>query len=178
MTRIIIILAVIMAFAGLSFAQELKLGVVSSELIVQNFPRFQQAEEQLAREMQTWQNDRKAWEADMERLQKDIENREEQLRNGKMFSEKRRAEMQMAIDSLTLDFNVRIQKQSTAEQERFAKRRAELLAEVFEVVNGVIEEIGNDSDYDFIIDASNGTVVYAKDPDDLNDELLRRLQDK
>lgn len=178
MTRIIIILAIITAFTGLTFGQELKLGVVASELIVQNYPRFQQAEEQLAREMQTWQNDRKAWESDMERLQKDIENSEEQLRNGKMFSEKKKAEMQMSIDSLRYDFQMRIQKQSTAEQEKFTKRRAELLAEVFEVVNGVIEEIGTDNDYDFIIDASNGTVVYAKEPDDLNDELLRRLQDK
>ncbi|MBT3233399.1 MAG: OmpH family outer membrane protein [Calditrichaeota bacterium] len=178
MTRIIIILAVLTAFAGLSFGQELKLGVVASELIVQNYPRFQQAEEQLSREMQTWQNDRKVWESDMERLQKEIENSEEQLRNGKMFSEKKKVEMQMSIDSLRYDFQIRIQKQSTAEQERFTQRRAELLAEVFEVVNGVIEEIGTDSDYDFIIDASNGTVVYAKEPDDLNDELLRRLQDK
>ena len=178
MTRIIVILAVLTAFAGFSYSQELKLGVVASELIVQNYPRFQQAEAQLAREMQTWQNERKSWESDMERLQKDIEILQEQLINGKMFSEKKKAEMQMSIDSLRLDFNVRIQKQSTAEQERFGKRRAELLADVFEIVNAVIEEIGEENGYDFIIDASNGTVVYAKEPIDLNDELLRRLQDK
>ena len=75
-----------------------------------------------------------------------------------------------------MDFNTRLQSQSAFEQERFTNRRAELLAEVFEEVNEVIVEMGETEGYDFIIDASNGTVVYAREPDDLNDQLLRRLQ--
>ena len=48
----------------------------------------------------------------------------------------------------------------------------------FEEVNQVIEEIGEESEFQIIIDAANGSIVYAKDPDDLNDQLIRRLQDK
>jgi Skp family chaperone for outer membrane proteins len=65
-----------------------------------------------------------------------------------------------------------------SEQTKFNTRRAELLSEVFEEVNGVIEEIGEESDFQLIIDASNGSIVYAKDPEDLNDQLIKRLQDK
>ncbi len=174
-----ICLALIALMTGSAIGQELKIGVVASELIVQSYPRFQQAEKQLAQEVQGWESERKTWEADMERLQKEIIDRERRLETGKnMLSEKKKEELQTDIDSLRMDFNERLNRQSTLEQERFNKRRAELLSEVFEIVNGEIEEMGDQEGYDLIIDASNGTVVYARDPDDLNDQLLRRLQDK
>ena len=57
-------------------------------------------------------------------------------------------------------------------------QRAELLAGVFEIVNKAIEEIGEQNDYDLIIDSANGTVVYARDPQELTDQLLQHLENK
>jgi len=165
--------------SGVLHGQEFKIGVVNSELIIQNYPPFRQSEEQLARDIESWQSERASWEADMERLKIDIENSEEQLRTGQnTFSERRKAELQTKIDSLKFDFNQRLNTQFSLEQEKLNQRRAELFAEVFKVVNATIEELGETSGYDFIIDSSNGTVVYARNPDDLNDQLLQLLEDK
>jgi len=175
----ILLLISIFFVQGSLWSQELKIGVVNSELVIQSFPRFKQAEEQLGAEVQSWQAERKAWESDMERLKLSISEKETSLRAGQnVMSEKRKLELRTEIDSLSMDFNIRLNRQAQEEQERFNLRRAELLAEVFEEVNGVIEEIGDESDFQLIIDVSNGSIVYAKDPEDLNDRLIRRLQDK
>lgn len=169
---------IILLFAGLSVAQELKIGIVASELILPNYRGYKAAEQQLEREMQAWQAERKGWEADMERLQKEIKSREVRLSENKMLTPQGKAKEQAAIDSMRVDFNRRLEKQAATEQERFAQRRTELLASVFEEVNEEIKTMGEESEYDLIIDASNGSVVYAKDPVDLNDQLLNRLQQK
>lgn len=177
--RIILSLAAIVFLYSQSIAQEIKIGVVASELVIQSYPQFKVAEEQLAREMQSWQSERKSWESDMERLQEAIISVEEKLQAGQnTFSNERKKMLINQVDSLKYDYNERLNKQASYEQERFNKRRAELLAEVFETVNEVIREIGDEEGYDLIIDSSNGTIVHAKNPDDLNDAVLNRLQNK
>jgi len=159
--------------------QDLKIGVVNSEAIMQSYPEFRRAEEQLGREMESWQSERAGWETQMERMQKDIIDREKQIQTGQTsFSEQRKAGLQMVIDSLKIRYQEEISRQMSLEQERFNARRIELLAEVLEVVNQSIEDIGEEQDFDLILDASNGTIVYARNPEDITDILLRRLQDR
>jgi outer membrane protein len=177
--RYVLLMISVMVIQGNLWAQELKIGVVNSELVIQSYPRFKQAEEQLAREMQGMEAERKSWMADMERLKASIGEKETSLRAGQnVMSEKRKQVLQTEIDSLSMDYSIRYNEQMQSEQTKFNTRRAELLSEVFEEVNGVIEEIGEESDFQLIIDASNGSIVYAKDPEDLNDQLIKRLQDK
>lgn len=173
------ILLLILSITTTGLAQEFKIGVINSEIIVENYSEFRQAEAQLGREVESMQSQRAAWEADMERLQKHVGGLENQLASGQnIFTTERKASLQMEIDSLKMDFSIRMNQQSVEEQEKFNRRRAELLAGVFEVVNKAIEEIGERDGYDFIIDSANGTVVYAKDPDDLTDELLQHLNSR
>ena len=160
-------------------ARDLKIGMVNSEMVLQSYPEFRRAEEQLQREAQTWQSERAGWEADMERLGVEIKELEGRLLAGQnTFSEKKKIKMQREIDSLMIDAQQRVNLQSNMEQERFQKRRAEIMAGILEIVNESIEEIGKDNNFDFILDASNGTVVYARDPEDITDQLLRRLEDR
>ncbi|HHE47051.1 MAG TPA: OmpH family outer membrane protein [Bacteroidetes bacterium] len=179
MRKTALFLVSILILSGASFGQDLKIGVVNSELVMQTYPEFRRAEEQLNREVAGWQTDRAGWEAKMEALQEDISEREGKLQAGQTtFSEKRKRELQAQIDSMKVSYQQQFQAQMSAEQERFNKRRMELLSEVLEVVNGTIKELGEEQGYDLVLDGSNGTIVYAKNPDDITDELLRRLQDK
>jgi len=159
--------------------QQLKIGVVNSEVLVQSLPQFRSIEQTLAKEMEGIQKERASWEADMERLQNVITERENTLQAGQnTFSDEKKKKVQTEIDSLRKDFNGRLNQQMQMEQERFNQRKAELVNEVLEVVNASIEELGAQSSYDLIIDSANGTVVYARDPDDLTDQVMRVLKDK
>lgn len=169
----------VLLLTSAGFSQELKIGIIHSEVIMANYPEFKRAEDQLKIEAQRWEAERSPWEADMERIKASILDQQARLKAGEnTFSDKRKAELTAVIDSMEADYQQRLDRQITFEQDRFNQRRAELLTEVFELVNQTIEEIGKENNFDLIIDSSNGSVVYARDPEDLTDQLLRRLQDK
>lgn len=155
----------------------LKIGVVNSELLYQAYPEFRKIEEQLAREAEGMQAGRQTWIVQMEKMQGVVAEKENQLKVGaNSFTDKRKAQLQAEIDSLKADLQERYNEQVSSEQEKFQKRKAELLSGVLETVNKQIDALGEAEAFDFIIDSSNGTVVYAKDPEDLTDRLLRRLE--
>jgi outer membrane protein len=157
----------------------LRIGVVNSEALYQTYPEFRKIEEKLAQEAEGMQAGRQAWIADMEKRQGAIGEKETQLNAGaSTFSEKRKKQLQGEIDSLKLDLQERYNTQVTSEQEKMQKRKAELLSGVLESVNKKIDALGEAEDYDLIIDAANGTIVYARNPEDLTDKLLRRLKEK
>jgi len=179
MKRVLFFLIMMLTFTGASFGQELKIGVVNSDLVMQTYPEFRRAEEQLNREVASWQEERADWEKKMTAAQEDIAERESKLQAGQStFSEKRKGELKTQIDSMKVMLQQQFQMYMAGEQERYNKRRMELFSEVLEIVNETIEEIGEEQDYDFVLDGSSGTIVYAREPNDITDELLRLLQDK
>lgn len=158
---------------------ELKIGVVNSEAVYQTYPEFRKIEERLAKEAEGMETARQGWISDMEKRQSSIEDKETQLKSGaNTFSDKRKTQLQTEIDSLKMDLQKRYNDQVTSEQEKLQRRKAELLSGVLETVNKQIDTLGEQEGFDLIIDASNGTVVYARDPEDITDKLLRRLKEK
>jgi outer membrane protein len=159
--------------------QNLKIGVVNSEALYQAYPEFRKIEEKLAKEAEGMQANRQVWISDMEKRQAGIVEKENQLKAGATtFADKRKVQLQNEIDSLKVNLQERYNEQVTTEQEKLQQRKAELLSGVLESVNKQIDALGEQEGYDLIIDASNGTIVYARDPEDLTDKLLRRLKEK
>ena len=155
----------------------MKVGVINSEIVVDNFPEFAQAEAQLGREVEGWQKERGAWENTMLKQREGIDDREAKLEAGQnVLAPERKTALQRELDSLKLDLSLKINQRATDEQTRFNSRRAELLAGVFETVNKTIEELGEQEGFDLIFDSANGTVVYARDPQEVTDQLLARLK--
>ncbi len=177
MNKLVLTITLLLIFTGSLFAQ-LRIGVVDTDVILQEHPQLLQgAEAQLANEVKQWEVARKPWEADMERLQADIIQRDGELKKGKMLSESKRNLLQRQLDSLQADFQQRFQMQMAQDQERLQMRRAELLNEVFSSVREIVKEVGEAEDYDLIIDSA-GAVIYARDPEDVTDSVLRSLQDR
>ncbi|MFC2150018.1 OmpH family outer membrane protein [Calditrichota bacterium] len=176
MRRLIIAIIGVLLFAYNTSAQETRIGVVNSDIIMANYPEFRRAEEQLAKDVEGWRVERAAWEAGMMEMQDDIRKKEERL--GGPLSEQGKMKLRTEIDSLSFVFNQELQMKNMQEQERFNQRRAEVVSQVLAGVNEVIEELGEVEGYDLIIDSANGSIVYAREPDDLTDQLLRKLQDK
>jgi len=174
-------LALILAFP--TFAQlkppALKIGIINSELLYEQYPEFKKMEEKLQKEAEGWASERENWAKDMEKQQFIVVEKENQLKAGQTtFTEKKKQQLQTEIDSLKMGLSERYNRQLMFEQERLQRRKSELLGGVLEVVNKAIDEVGEAEDYDFIIDAANGSVIYAKNPEDISDKVLRRLKDK
>lgn len=177
MNKIAITIAALFLLTGSLFAQ-VRIGVIDTDVILQEHPQLlKQAEAQLASEVKQWELARKPWEADMERLQADMIQKDAELKKGKMLSDAKRISLQRQLDSLQADFQQRFQAQMAQDQERLQMRRAELLNEVFNSVREIVQEIGEADGYDLIIDSA-GAVIYARNPEDVTDSVLRSLQDR
>lgn len=181
MKKLFIIILLCLFSVGSVYSQGLKVGEINSEELMLSYPAFKRIEDQLARELQNWQVERAKWEEGMELMQNDIIEREKKLQSGATtFSENRKAELQIQIDSLRMNFQLQWNQQLLADQEKqqtLTNRRDELLGEVLQEIHAAIKEIGEEMDYDLIVDSA-GTVIYAKDPIDITDILLRHLQER
>ncbi len=180
---LIIAFIITIAISVSSYAQfkppALKIGIINSELLYDQYPEFKKMEEKLQKEAEGWQSERENWIKEMEQQQAIVAEKENQLKAGQTtFTEKKKLQLQSEIDSIKASLYERYNKQMVFEQERLQRRKAELLGGVLEVINKVIDEIGEKEDYDLIIDAANGTVIYAKNPEDISDKVLRKLKDK
>lgn len=179
MRRTVFIIALICLSFQTVNAQALKIGLVNSEAVIQIYPEFRRADEQLAREMESWKTERTVWEKDMEKLAGSIQQKEQSFAAGQnTFSESKKKTLRAEIDSLSAVFQDRYTNQSTMEQERLNNRRNELFSVVLESVNESIQELGEQNGYDLIIDSAGGTIVYARDWEDITDQLLRVLEEK
>lgn len=179
-TNILVALIATISITTLSFAQDnLKIGVVNSEYIVGVYPKFREIEAQMNKEVENLKRDRVTWEKQMEKIQNLIMEQEGTLRAGATtFTEKRKMELMTSIDSLKQSFEYQVNERVAQDQEKLQNRKAELVSVVLEEVNEHIQVMGKERNYDIIFDSSNGTVVYAKDPDDLTELLLQKLTGK
>jgi outer membrane protein len=56
-----------------------------------------------------------------------------------------------------------------------AQREAELWQPVFDTINGILKEIGQEGDYDMILDAAQMGIVYADPSTDLTQQVIDAL---
>jgi len=159
-------------FASLCFsvnsviAKELKIGYIISEAIRDQYPEFQSAQKTLDEEKAEWERQYQSRVEEIVNMKKDLDDK------AFVYSEARKKEIQNQInvkqDSLAL-----LEKDLT---NRLIQRNAELSGPINTKINEILNRIGVDEGYDFIFDANQGNIVYAKDEYDLTNRLLQELQ--
>lgn len=164
---ITIILGVILCLMASSvIAKDLKVGYIISEVIREEFEDFQSAQRQLDEEKAQWEQQYQEKAQDIIRMEQDLKDKEF------VYSDTRKREIQAQLEQMTMELY-------TFEQEltdRLIQRNAELSAPINNRINEILNRIGDDEDYDFIFDANQGNIVYAKDDFDLTDRILDELQ--
>ncbi len=169
MTRwtITIILCLILSVLSSSvMAKDLKIGYIISEVVREEFEDFQTAQRQLDEEKAQWEQQYQEKAQEIIRMEQDLKDKEF------VYSDARKKEIQAQLEQLTMEL-YRFEQQLT---ERLIQRNAELSAPINNRINEILNRIGDDEDYDFIFDAYQGNIVYAKDDYDLTDRILDELQ--
>lgn len=148
------------------FAKELKIGYIVSEAIREEYPEFQAAQKQLDEEKAEWEQQYQDKAKEIMDMQQDLKDKEF------VYSEARKQEIQAQIDQ-------KRQSLFQFEQEltdRLMQRNAELSGPINAKINEILNRIGDDEGYDFIFDANQGNIVYARDEYDLTERLLDELK--
>lgn len=167
---IVVIASLVSVFslANIGYAQ--KIGYVNSQKILSTFKDALDAQEKLDKINQEW-------EAEGKEMQKQFQELNDQLESqGLLLSEEAKQEKQQEIQNLY----IKIQQYSAdkwGQNGEFFKKQEELMQPVFDKINTVIKNIGEEEGFDYIFDTVNANIVYAspKQPD-LTDMVLEELE--
>jgi len=147
-------------------AKELKIGYIISEAVRDQYPEFQSAQRTLDEEKAEWERQYQSKVEEIINMEKDLRDKEF------VYSDTRKKEIQSQIGAKR-DSLAQLEQELT---NRLIQRNAELSGPINTRINEILNRIGVDEGYDFIFDANQGNIVYAKDEYDLTNRLLQELQ--
>jgi outer membrane protein len=159
------LLAAVLA-APAAYAQQ-KIGFVNMRTIFDQYSAKKEAETVFEREMEDLNRQVTEKEAQIKALQDSIES----MRY--VASEERVRTKTRALDKLQKEY---VQFMQEAEQTA-SQRNEELTRPIEEAIIQAAKEVGSREDYDLILDAGAGIVVYSKPENDLTDQVLQKLEE-
>ncbi len=154
--------AALIAGATATFAADMKIGVVSTEVILRDSPAAQAASKKLEQEFSKRDKD---INAQGQRLKSDIERFE---KNASTMSEQERVRKQRDLQDRDRDF----QRRQRELREDINQRRNEELQKLLRQANTVIKNIAQREKYDLILQEA----IYVNPKLDITDEVLKELK--
>jgi outer membrane protein len=146
-------------------AADLKIGFINVEEIFKNFSGTKDAQEKFDKEVQKW-------EQDATNKQKEIKDLKEQLdKQSLLLSSERKAELEAKLKQKMVDYQEFLQTKFGQKGEVLSKNE-ELTKPIVEKIQKIIDKIAKDENYDYIMDARAGGVIYGKPAFDLTQRVL------
>ena len=155
-------------FSGGAFGKDLKVGYIDSNRILTEYKGMADVQAKLEKAKAEWDKETQAREMALDSL------REEYDTQSLMWSENTRQEKQKVIQEKYADYQ-RFVNDIIAPTGKFAQRRMELLKPIYDKINGILDQLGKEEDYDFIFDVDIPAVVFAKPEYDLTERVLEAL---
>jgi outer membrane protein len=156
-------------FAGPAMAQSGKIVYVDSYRIRTEYKEFLEAQDQFDKELDDWQKEGMEMQDEVDSLKKDLSDK------ALLLSEDARAKKQEQIDMK----EAALQKYMVdvfGQGGRAEQRNKELTKPLLDKITAVLEKIAQEKNYDYVFDAVNGNIAYAKKSLDITDQVLEELQ--
>jgi len=134
-----------------------KLGYVNSQELLSVMPEMTKADGDLKAYAKQYQDQLEAMGKEMEKKGADYQ------ANEKTMSDAVRTVKQKELQ----DLETRIRDYQQSAQEKVGKKKEELYKPILEKADKAIKEVAKEKGYDYVFDASGGTLLYAKDSDNL-----------
>jgi outer membrane protein len=163
----ILILIALLGAVTLSFAQDLKIGYVQVELLIQNFPEHEDAAKTYEKEVESWQTQLNQYQTDLAALEEDYKQK------SMLYSPEKQREKQDEILKKRQEA-VKFYQDIFGPEGKAEARKLELLSPIYEKVNRAIEILGERDKYTMIFNAQG--LLYAKTDLDITDEVLKILK--
>lgn len=161
-----IIVVCAMFFTSLSLGAQ-KLGHVNSALLLSQLPDVKSANAQL----ETFQKQKVAkGEQLVKAFQESYQLVAADVQSGKLSpvqQQQKEAELQTK--------QTEIQKYEREVEEDIMKKREELFQPIIDKVNSAIRAVGEEQGYDYILDTTQGTLLFVKDSNDITPLVKKKL---
>ena len=161
-------LALPAVFSAPASGQELKIGFVRSATILEQYQGARTVTETLSRDVQAWNEEARGRRREIDLLSKELE------AQSPMLSDAVRRQKEQDYQLKLNEYDQYVQG-VWGPNGLVAQRNEELLRGVVEKIQRVARKIADEEGYDFILDASDGNIIYADRAYDLTDRVLEIL---
>lgn len=160
-------LLAVAGLASIAAAQDMKLGYVQVERLMQNFPEHEDASRTYEKELQSWQDQLNEYDQEIQRLEEEFEQR------NMLFSPEKKREKQDEILDKRQEA-VQFYQDVFAEGGRAEQRQTELWTPIYAKINRAIEILGDRENFSMIFNAQG--LLYADESLDVTDQVLEILK--
>lgn len=153
---------------GLAGAQNLKIGYVRSASILEQYQGARAATETFNRDVEAWNQEAQTRRREIDVLGKELE------AQAPMLTDQIRRDKEQDYQRKLNEYDQYVQS-IWGPGGLVAQRNEELMRAVVEKIQRVARKIAVDDKYDFILDASEGNIIYADRAYDLTPRVLELL---
>ncbi len=157
MKKIVLFLACGMLIGNIAFAQAQKFGYIDSRELLKAMPEMTKAENDIQAYTKTFQDQLQSMSAEYEKKVKDFQAGEKTMTDA--VKEVKVKEIQ--------DLEGRIQSTNQSAQEKVEKKRQELLQPILDKADKAIKDVAKEKNFDYVFDSSNGSLLHAKESDNI-----------
>ena len=162
--------------AGMSFAfakaqtttRGIKVGYIDMEYILESVPEYQKASQELEAKMQKWNGEIQTMKTEIEQMQKSLQN--EKVLLTKELIEEKEEDIKIKQEDL-----LAYQQKRFGAQGDFVLQRQQLIQPVQDQVFNGVQKISSQKKYDYVMDASEVSMLYSAERHDISDEVLKAI---
>ncbi len=156
MKKLVLFLACGLFISNMAFAQA-KFGYVNSAELLKLMPEMKKAEADIQAYTKTFQDQMQSMSADYEKKVKDYQAGEKTMTDA--IKEVKVKEIQ--------DLQGRMETFNQSAQEKVETKRQEILKPILDKADKAIKDVAKEKAYDYVFDSSVGSLLYAKDSDNI-----------
>lgn len=156
MKKIVLFFAAVIMMGNVALAQP-KLGYIDSRDLLKAMPEMIKADSNIQLYAKSFQDQLQTMGKEYEKKVKDYQAGEKTMTDA--VKEVKAKEIQ--------DLQSRIESTNQSAQEKVEKKRQDLLQPILDKADKAIKDVAKEKGYDYVFDASAGTLLYAKDSDNI-----------
>ncbi|MDW7679402.1 MAG: OmpH family outer membrane protein [bacterium] len=161
---------IILIIAAPGFSQKLKISYVHSQKILSDFKEAIDVQRKIDEIDRQFQAEGREMQERLRLLQEQYESQ------ALLLSDAKKKEKEQEIQNLILKLQQFQQEKYNTQTGEIYKIQADLLQPVLDKINGIIKKIGEEENYDLILDTAAGNILHVSDQiTDLTERILEEL---
>lgn len=147
---------------------QLKIRYINSQRILAEYPEAQEIQKKLDEIRSGYENEYNDMLKRYEDLVKEIENQ------SLLLSPEKKSEKEKEAQDLAVQIE-QFRYQKLGPQGELYQKNLELTQPLYDKIDQIIQRIGKDEDYDYILDVVQGVVLYSKPQYDITNRIIEEL---
>jgi len=159
------IVAALALNAGVSRAEEMKVGIVDMQRAIQTSETGKKAKSQLEEAFNKKKKELQSEEANLKKLQEEFQKKQAAL------SDSAKKEQQMKLQEKFMKYQELLQKS----QAEIQKKEQEMSEPIIRKIREKVTEIAKKKGYQLILEKNDTVILFSMDKDDLTEEVMKSL---